>query len=371
MEPSVLMGEAHQLSSSNMEHTIMRADPHTDHNTKMEIEPVSKASENAQILPSTSERTGDVPLSGRREQIRAEIASIWNGTHSKLLQQRRVLLKRQEEKILLAELWKAYQLGVAERLYQHEKAAAEREFEQQKNQIRDKMIQELLERKKKWIEEHQDITHVPSSLSQQPATDGPDSENNGGPTSSSLQRSMSTGATGASRKLRKRGLGGAMASDSQPLRVSERAASMRTRRNQGGPAIVTTLREFEVDEDLDLIRQNKNPGVATRRGKYAPAYPSKEDQQEDVEEREEAEESVSETPDNNSIHEEEEEDSASKVAIEQPAGRPRGRPRKRGASRRTAGRQGRVSRVVKEEPESQDADTEENEDSEDETLNIG
>jgi hypothetical protein len=242
------------------------------------------------------------------DQIKQEISSIWNGSHPKLVQQRRILLKRQEEKILLAEMWKTYQLNVAEKLYQQEKSVAEREFEAQKNQLREKMIQELLDRKKKWLDEHQET--ILNALSQQSysieegdsamflnsTTDQSQPSNSqvesqpGNNTSSipsmmtlgSKQVSSNLSATsfgingnnGMQRKLRRRNQGGVASSENQLLTrsASERSGYGRSKKAPSGPTIVTTLKEYEIDEDLDIIRQRKTPGVATRRAKYLPAY---------------------------------------------------------------------------------------------------
>lgn len=64
------------------------------------------------------------------------------GTHTKLINQRKQILKREEEKLLYAEIWKTYQLSMIEKLYEYEKKLIEKELENSKNLLRDKMIQD-------------------------------------------------------------------------------------------------------------------------------------------------------------------------------------------------------------------------------------
>lgn len=209
----------------------------------------------------------------KKDQIKKEITSIWNGTHPKLLQQKRSLQKHQEEKILLAESWKTYQLGIIEKLYQQERMILEKEFETQRNQIRERMIQELLERKRKWLEDHHDII-VASSQQVDPLSSINWIEEAIG---TSNVKSVNTSIQ---RKLRKRNQGlsvipaiaiptTGLGIDNQPSRASERISGMKSKKGLSGPTIVASLKEFEIDEDLDIIRQKKNDGVATRRYKYS------------------------------------------------------------------------------------------------------
>lgn len=219
------------------------------------------------------QKSEQVDISKKKEQIKKEITSIWNGTHPKLVQQKRSLQKHQEEKVLLAESWKTYQLGIIEKLYQQERIAAEKEFETQRNQIRERMIQELLERKRKWLEEHHDtivtLSQQVDPLSSINWMEEAIGTSNGKSTNISIQRKLRKRNQGASATsgttISTTGLG----SDSQPPRASERISGMKSKKGLSGPTIVASLKEFEIDEDLDIIRQKKNDGMATRRYKYS------------------------------------------------------------------------------------------------------
>jgi len=87
------------------------------------------------------------------EQIRKEMEAINQGNHEKLIAKLREAELKKEEKIWAAEQWRQYQLMSIDNMFSGDKQQAEDELDEEKQFIREKMLQALQDRQKKLEED--------------------------------------------------------------------------------------------------------------------------------------------------------------------------------------------------------------------------
>jgi len=85
--------------------------------------------------------------------LKREIDSIKNGTHPIFCEKCRELEQARDDKVSAAEQWKQYQLQNVNNVFDAERRQAEEELMAEKRQIREGMVQALIDKKKKLTEE--------------------------------------------------------------------------------------------------------------------------------------------------------------------------------------------------------------------------
>jgi Sin3 histone deacetylase corepressor complex component SDS3 len=143
-------------------------------------------------------------------QLKREIESIKNGTHPQFCEKCRELEEVKTDRILAAEQWKQYQLQNINNMFEAERKQAEEEYKSEKRQLRERMINAIVDKKKKLTEEKMTMN----------LTDSTDARMN-------------------TRTLRKRGV--------------DKTQQNNFKRKLNPPHINYTLRESEIMEDLNLI----------------------------------------------------------------------------------------------------------------------
>jgi len=149
-------------------------------------------------------------------QLKREIDSINHDTHPSFREKCRELEEIKAEKIWNAEQWKQYQLQNILNVFESEKRQAEEEFNSEKQQLREKMINAICDKQKKLTEEKMTMN----------LTDASDTRTN-------------------TRTLRKRG------------GVSTQPPANSFKKKLNPPHINYTLRDFEILEDLSIIVNSK------------------------------------------------------------------------------------------------------------------
>lgn len=145
-------------------------------------------------------------------QLKREIDSINHDTHPTFREKCRELEEIKSEKIWNAEQWKQYQLQNINNVFEAEKKQAEEEYNIEKQQLREKMINAIYDKQKKLTEEKMTMN----------LTDASDTRTN-------------------TRTLRKRG------------GVSTQQQQNSFKKKLNPPHITYTLRDFEILEDLSII----------------------------------------------------------------------------------------------------------------------
>lgn len=83
------------------------------------------------------------------EELKEELKLVRRNKHPKLKEFEVELVEKRKEREWIAQLWKAYQLEVIEKLFSDEKIAAEEECEQAKSNLKEKLLHEFVEKKRK------------------------------------------------------------------------------------------------------------------------------------------------------------------------------------------------------------------------------
>jgi len=145
------------------------------------------------------------------EALKKEYEMIKNGTHQVFIKKSKELEEIRDHKIWAAEKWKEFQLQNIENIFQAEKSQAEDEFLSDQKALSEKMVNSILEKKKKLIDEKNTLT----------ISDGPE-------------------------KIIRR---------TRPKRGKDKENKDQSnyRRRLNPPHISYTLKESEISEDLNLI----------------------------------------------------------------------------------------------------------------------
>eukprot|EP01117_Protostelium_nocturnum_P019844 TRINITY_DN86_c0_g2_i1.p1 TRINITY_DN86_c0_g2~~TRINITY_DN86_c0_g2_i1.p1 ORF type:complete len:232 (+),score=101.19 TRINITY_DN86_c0_g2_i1:90-785(+) len=92
-------------------------------------------------------------LNEKIESLKQEAESIKNGTHPFFLQKSKELEELKKQKISAVERWKEYHIQSIQAVYEAEKAQGEDEYKRERNELKEKMLNSAIEKKKKLVEE--------------------------------------------------------------------------------------------------------------------------------------------------------------------------------------------------------------------------
>ena len=166
----------------------------------------------------------------------------YEGSHPIFSDRVQELERDRDECILRANLWRDYQLACAETMYHLEREQVEQEYLAEKNGLKEKMLQQIDERRKR-LKEDRDALSIDNDASM----------DNG-----------SRNANGAAvRKLRRR--------VQEPAPDTTRTSK---RRQQQGPPVQLALKENEILEDLFILSKldSANPRKMARARKMNRGY---------------------------------------------------------------------------------------------------
>jgi len=146
-------------------------------------------------------------------QLKKEAEAIKNGTHPQFCDQCKELEDAKNDKVAAAEQWRQYQLQNINNMFEVEKQQAEEEFATEKRLLKDRLLNTILEKKKKITEDKMTMN----------ITDTTDAR--------------------STRQLRRRG----GQPPPQPTTVKKKITP---------PSINYTLKDTEIQEDLNAIFKN-------------------------------------------------------------------------------------------------------------------
>lgn len=246
-------------------------------------------------VATSDKMTNKLPASTLK--LDKELKSIQDNSHPKLINHENYLAHITSIRHYCNEAWKAYQLALVQKCYDNEMSTIETEVSNKKVYLKEKLLTELLTRKRKLVEEKQQDLKV--SLVAEGEENGKVSGTGGkskGGIGSRKQRNKKSGVVLAAL--------GAMAgniSDSgmsvAPVTLTRQRATLNaaagipslannltfsssasvsflsvlnaivpSSTTAGGPIIQESLRDLEVEQDLDIFRQKKGiHGPVTRR----------------------------------------------------------------------------------------------------------
>eukprot|EP01112_Ceratiomyxa_fruticulosa_P019957 TRINITY_DN6665_c0_g1_i1.p1 TRINITY_DN6665_c0_g1~~TRINITY_DN6665_c0_g1_i1.p1 ORF type:complete len:285 (+),score=69.50 TRINITY_DN6665_c0_g1_i1:378-1232(+) len=184
------------------------------------------------------------------QSLKREIEAIKNGVHPHFASTVRELELSRDEKINQAEQWRRYQLQNIENIFASEKNQAEEEFKGEKRQLKERMINNIVDRGRRIIEER-------SSLS---LNDGIDSRSNSNTRQLRRRAADSKSTTNAANAvlsiangINNNNLGGSGQFDRDTTQFP-----LPQKRKLNPPHINYTLRESEIEEDLKLIMRGQS-----------------------------------------------------------------------------------------------------------------
>jgi len=215
-EPGGFMGK--ELFDNNMQGEISRGNENGDASLPKDADMEQKR-RNMEKIEKEFADLKDKFFKDKIAALKREIEAIKNGTHPTFCEKCKELEQTRDDKVSAAEQWRLYQLQNVTNVFDAERRQAEEEYKAEKRQIRERMVQALVDKKKKLTEEKMTMN----------LTDPSDTRTN-------------------TRTLRRRG-----ANLQQPQQNN-------LKKKLSPPQINYTLLTSEIQEDLNIISNlNKQP----------------------------------------------------------------------------------------------------------------